>query len=85
VAKVEAVASQKHCTPAQVTLAWLLAQGDDVVAIPGTRYIKRVQENLGALEVKLTPDEVAAITRAVPAGSALGERYPAAAMKAVQL
>jgi aryl-alcohol dehydrogenase-like predicted oxidoreductase len=85
VAKVEAVASEKRCTPAQVTLAWLLAQGDDVVAIPGTRYIKRLQENLGALEVTLTPEEVAAITRAVPAGSALGERYPAAAMKAVQL
>jgi len=85
VAKVEAVASEKRCTPAQVTLAWLLAQGDDVVAIPGTRYIKRVQENLGALEVKLTADEVAAITRAVPAGSARGERYPSAAMKAVQL
>lgn len=85
VAKVEAVASEKRCAPAQVTLAWLLAQGDDVVAIPGTRYIKRVQENLGALEVKLSADDVAAITRAVPAGSASGERYPAAAMKAVQL
>jgi len=85
VAKVEAVAAEKRCTPAQVTLAWLLAQGDDVVAIPGTRYIKRVQENLGALEVKLSADDVAAISRAVPAGSASGERYPAAAMKAVQL
>ncbi len=85
VAKVETVASEKRCTPAQVTLAWLLAQGDDVVAIPGTRYFKRVQENLGALEVKLSPDDVAAITRAVPAGAASGERYPAAAMKAVQL
>ncbi len=85
VAKVEAIASEKGCTPAQVTLAWLLAQGDDVAAIPGTRYIKRVEENLGALEVKLSSDDVAAITRAVPAGSASGERYPAAAMKAVQL
>jgi aryl-alcohol dehydrogenase-like predicted oxidoreductase len=85
VAKVEAIAAEKRCTPAQVTLAWLLAQGDDVAAIPGTRYIKRVQENLGALEVKLSSDDVAAITRAVPAGSASGERYPAAAMKAVYL
>jgi aryl-alcohol dehydrogenase-like predicted oxidoreductase len=85
VAKVEAMAAEKSCTPAQVTLAWLLAQGDDVVAIPGTRYIKRVEENLGALEVKLSSDDVAAISRAVPAGSASGERYPAAAMKAVQL
>jgi aryl-alcohol dehydrogenase-like predicted oxidoreductase len=85
VAKVEAMATEKRCTPAQVTLAWLLAQGDDVVAIPGTRYIKRVQENLGALDVKLTAEDVAAITRAVPVGSASGERYPAAAMKAVYL
>jgi aryl-alcohol dehydrogenase-like predicted oxidoreductase len=85
VAKVEAVAAEKRCTPAQVTLAWLLAQGDDVAAIPGTRYIKRVQENLGALEVKLSADDLAAIARAVPAGSASGERYPAAAMKAVYL
>ena len=85
VAKVEAMATEKRCTPAQVTLAWLLAQGDDVVAIPGTRYIKRVQENLGALEVKLSSDDVAAIARAVPAGSASGQRYPAAAMQAVQL
>src|SRR5260221_10112105 len=85
VAKVEAMAVEKRCTPAQITLAWLLAQGDDVVAIPGTRYIKRVAENLGALEVKLSAADVAAITRAVPTGSALGERYPAAAMKAVQL
>jgi aryl-alcohol dehydrogenase-like predicted oxidoreductase len=85
VAKVEAIAAEKRCTPAQVTLAWLLAQGDDVAAIPGTRYIKRMQENLGALEVKLSSDDVAAITRAVPAGSASGERYPAGAMKAVYL
>ena len=85
VAKVEAIAAVKRCTPAQVTLAWLLAQGDDVAAIPGTRYIKRMQENLGALEVKLTSDDVAAISRAVPTGSASGQRYPAAAMNAVQL
>jgi len=85
VEKVEAIAAVKRCTPAQVTLAWLLAQGDDVAAIPGTRYIKRMQENLGALEVKLTSDDVAAISRAVPTGSASGQRYPAAAMNAVQL
>src|SRR5579871_157544 len=81
VAKVEDIAAEKRCTPAQVTLAWLLAQGNDVVAIPGTRYINRVQENLGALDVKLTSDDLAAIARAIPAGSASGERYPAAAMK----
>jgi len=83
VAKIEAIAQEKACTPAQVTLAWLLAQGDDVVAIPGTRYEKRLDENLGALTVKLSADEVARMSAAVPVGSASGERYPAAGMKAV--
>jgi aryl-alcohol dehydrogenase-like predicted oxidoreductase len=83
VAKVEAIAQEKGCTPAQVTLAWLLAQGDDVVAIPGTRYEKRLEENLGALKVVLSTDEVARISAAVPVGAASGERYPAAGMKAV--
>ena len=55
VAKVEAIAAEKGCTPAQLTLAWLLAQGEDVVAIPGTRYLPRIEENLGALEVMLSP------------------------------
>ncbi len=85
VAKIEAVAAAKGCTPAQLTLAWLLAQGDDIVAIPGTRYRKRLDENLGALDVKLSPAEVAQIAAAVPAGSAAGARYPAAGMKAVYL
>jgi aryl-alcohol dehydrogenase-like predicted oxidoreductase len=85
VAKIEAVAREKSCTPAQVTLAWLLAQGDDVVAIPGTRYEKRLDENLGGLRVSLSPDEVARMSAAVPAGAASGERYPAAAMKAVYM
>jgi aryl-alcohol dehydrogenase-like predicted oxidoreductase len=82
-AQVEAIAAEKGCTPAQLTLAWLLAQGDDVVAIPGTRYLPRIEENLGALRVTLTPAEVARIAAAVPAGAAAGMRYPAQAMKAV--
>ena len=85
VAKIEAFARDKGCTPAQLTLAWLLAQGPDVVAIPGTRYIKRLEENLGALDVALTPEEVARISAAVPAGAAAGTRYPAGGMQAVYL
>jgi len=85
VAKIEAIALEKSCTPAQVTLAWLLAQGDDVVAIPGTRYENRLDENLGGLRVSLSPDDIARISAAVPAGAASGERYPAAGMKAVYM
>jgi aryl-alcohol dehydrogenase-like predicted oxidoreductase len=84
VAKVEAIAAEKGCTPAQLTLAWLLAQGEDVVAIPGTRRLDRLEENVGALAVTLTPDDVARISAAVPAGAAAGTRYPAGAMTAVQ-
>ena len=83
VAKIEAIAAAKGCTPAQLTLAWLLAQGDDVVAIPGTRYLPRLQENLGALTVSLSAAELAEIDAAVPAGSAAGTRYPAGGMAGV--
>jgi aryl-alcohol dehydrogenase-like predicted oxidoreductase len=83
VAKVEAVAAEKGCTPSQVTLAWLLAQGPDVVAIPGTRYAARLDENVGALRVSLSADEVARISAAVPVGAAAGTRYPAGGMAGV--
>ncbi len=83
VAKIEAIAAEKGCTPAQVTLAWLLAQGPDVVAIPGTRYPARLDENIGALKVSLTADEVGRISAAVPAGAAAGTRYPAGGMAGV--
>jgi aryl-alcohol dehydrogenase-like predicted oxidoreductase len=83
VAKIEAIAAEKSCTPSQVTLAWLLAQGPDVVAIPGTRYPARLDENVGALKVKLSPEEVARISAAVPAGAAAGTRYPAGGMAGV--
>jgi len=85
VAKIEALAAKKGCSPAQITLAWLLAQGSDVVAIPGTRYLNRLEENLGALNVTLSTQDLAAIADAIPAGAAAGERYPAAAMKAVYI
>jgi aryl-alcohol dehydrogenase-like predicted oxidoreductase len=83
VAKIEAVAAEKGCTPSQVTLAWLLAQGPDVVAIPGTRYAARLDENVGALRVSLSPEDVARISAAVPAGAAAGTRYPAGGMAGV--
>ena len=83
VEKIEAIAHQKGCTPSQLCLAWLLAQGEDVVAIPGTRYLPRLQENLGALSVTLTPAESELISSAVPKGAAAGTRYPAGGMKGV--
>jgi aryl-alcohol dehydrogenase-like predicted oxidoreductase len=83
VGKIEAVAAEKGCTPSQVTLAWLLAQGPDVVAIPGTRYAARLDENVGALKVKLSAAEVARISAAVPVGAAAGTRYPAGGMAGV--
>ncbi|MDR3532220.1 MAG: aldo/keto reductase [Rhodopila sp.] len=85
VAKIEAVAAEKSCTPSQVTLAWLLAQGPDVVAIPGTRYAARLDENIGALDVHLTPEDVTRISAAVPAGAAAGTRYPAGGMAGVYI
>ena len=83
VAQVETIAQEKGCTPAQLTLAWLLAQGPDVVAIPGTRYKQRMDENVGALRVRLTPNDVARISAAIPSGAAAGTRYPAGGMKGV--
>lgn len=68
------LAARKHATEAQVALAWVLAQGDDVFAIPGTRRIERLRENLGAASVQLTADELAEIRRRLPAETA-GARY----------
>jgi aryl-alcohol dehydrogenase-like predicted oxidoreductase len=83
--RLEDMARGKGCTPGQLVLAWLLAQGQDVVAIPGTKRVDRLQENLGALKVRLTPAEVASIAEAVPADAAAGPRYPEAMMKGVYL
>ena len=85
VAPIEALAAVKGCTPAQVVLAWLLAQGEDVVTIPGTRYVSRLDENLGGLDVVLTAEEVASLSAAIPVGAASGTRYPEGGMKAVYL
>ena len=85
VARLEAIAREKGCTPAQLVLAWLLAQGKDIVAIPGTKRKARLDENLGALGVKLSREDLERISAAAPAGSASGTRYPADAMKRVYL
>ena len=83
--RIEAIAREKRCTPAQLVLAWLLAQGHDVVPIPGTKRREWLEENAGAADVKLSPEEVLRIAAAVPAGAAAGLRYDAPAMKAVSL
>jgi aryl-alcohol dehydrogenase-like predicted oxidoreductase len=85
VERVEAIAADKECTVAQLSLAWLLTQGPDVIPIPGTKRIERLEENLGALAVKLTPEEIASIAEAVPVGSAAGTRYPAGGMRGVYI
>jgi aryl-alcohol dehydrogenase-like predicted oxidoreductase len=85
VGKFEALAKEKGCTPSQLALAWVLAQGEDVVVIPGTRSASRLDENAGALGVHLTRDEVARLADAIPAGAAAGTRYPAGGMKAVYI
>lgn len=85
VASIENVARAKGCTPGQVALAWLLAQGPDIVPIPGTKRASRLDENMAALDVTLSPAEVASLSAAIPPGAAAGGRYADAQMKAVFL
>ena len=80
---IMALAVRKACTPAQIALAWLLAQGDDIVPIPGTRRIAYLQDNLGALSVRLEPDDLAELSRALNALPVAGERYTEEGMKGV--
>ena len=75
VAEVERVAEEKGATPAQIALAWVLSRGDDIVPIPGTKRRKYLEENVGALGVHLTRDEIARLEAAFPHGSAVGDRY----------
>ena len=77
------MAERKSCTPGQVAIAWLLAQGQDVVVIPGTKSVSRVQENMGAAQVELSADELAELSQAFPPDVATGTRYPAGGMKGV--
>src|SRR6202035_95570 len=85
VERVEAIAADKRCTVAQLCLAWLLAQGEDVIPIPGTKRIERLEENLGALQVRLSPEEAATISEVIPIGAAAGTRYPEGGMKGVYI
>jgi aryl-alcohol dehydrogenase-like predicted oxidoreductase len=85
VQRLVAIARERGCTPGQLVLAWLLAQGPDVVAIPGTKRLDRLQENLGALNVTLSPADVMRIGETVPTGAAAGSRYPEAQMKGVHI
>jgi aryl-alcohol dehydrogenase-like predicted oxidoreductase len=85
VERIEAIAREKGCTPAQLCLAWLLAQGPDVIPIPGTKHIGRLEENLGALNVLLTPGEIERVSAAIPIGAAAGTRYPEGGMRGVYI
>ena len=76
VKQVELMAREKNCQPAQLALAWVLAQGDDVVPIPGTKRRNYLEENVGALEIELTIDDLHRLNDVFPAGAASGERYP---------
>src|SRR5688500_520131 len=83
VRKIEQIAQRKNCTPGQLALAWVLAQGEDVVAIPGTKRIKYLEENAGAVDVRLTEQDLAEIDQVLPRGATAGDRYPEFAMRAV--
>ncbi|MFF4890806.1 aldo/keto reductase [Micromonospora chersina] len=80
---VREVAAEIGCTPAQAALAWLLAQGEDILPIPGTRRVRYLEENTAAADLRLTPEQLARLRAAVPAGSVAGERYTAAGMRTV--
>jgi aryl-alcohol dehydrogenase-like predicted oxidoreductase len=81
VKRVEEIAREKRCTPAQLALAWVLAQGEDIVPIPGTKRRKYLQENIGALDVDLTSEDLARIDEVAPKDAFVGSRYPEAMMK----
>jgi aryl-alcohol dehydrogenase-like predicted oxidoreductase len=81
--EINAVARDKRCTPSQLALAWVLAQGDDIVPIPGTKHSKYLEENVGALKVTLTDDDLDRIDHVIPIGAAAGERYVPQGMRTV--
>ena len=83
VREVEAIAREKGVTGTQLALAWVLAQGDDVVPIPGTKHVKYLEENAGATGVELSEDDLRRIDAVFPVGAAAGERYPEGGMKTV--
>jgi aryl-alcohol dehydrogenase-like predicted oxidoreductase len=83
VKQIERMAARKGCTPSQLALAWVLHKGDDIIPIPGTKRIKYLEQNAGAANITLTPQEIADLDAALPPGAAAGTRYPEAAMHAV--
>ncbi|HMA43525.1 MAG TPA: aldo/keto reductase [Gemmatimonadales bacterium] len=83
--QIEAMAQEKQCNAAQLALAWVLAQGADIVPIPGTKQRRYLEENAGALDVPLSPQDLRRLDRAIPRNSASGLRYPEAAMQRLNL
>jgi|ERR1700680_1427477 len=81
--RVEEIARQKKCKPSQLALAWVLAQGEDIVPIPGTKHRKYLEENVGALDIQLTPEDLRKINEVAPRGTAAGLRYPDSMMHMV--
>jgi aryl-alcohol dehydrogenase-like predicted oxidoreductase len=73
--RVEEIAEEKGVTPGQLALAWVLAQGEGIVPIPGTKHLRYLQENVAAVEVELSEDDLRRIDEAAPRGAAAGERY----------
>ena len=80
---IEDIAAAKKCTPAQIAIAWLLAQGVDIVPIPGTKRRQYLEQNCAALDVKLSADDIAKLRQAFPLGVTAGTRYPEKQMKAL--
>jgi len=85
VARIDDLAGAKGCTPSQLALAWVLAQGRDIVPIPGTKRVRYLEENVAAAGITLSPDDLADIDAVAPAGVAAGDRYPPAGMVRVNL
>ncbi|AKV98225.1 MULTISPECIES: aldo/keto reductase [Marinobacter] len=83
VQEIEAMAQEKGCMPSQLALAWLLAQGEDIVPIPGTKKRSRLEENVGALDLRITAEDLARIDSILPSGAAAGARYAAPQMQAL--
>jgi aryl-alcohol dehydrogenase-like predicted oxidoreductase len=83
--RIKEIADEKGCKPSQLALAWLLAQGDDIVPIPGTKRRVYLEENVGALQINLTNEDLKRINDAAPEGAASGNRYPEASMKSLNL
>jgi aryl-alcohol dehydrogenase-like predicted oxidoreductase len=84
VGRVREMASELGCTPVQLALAWVLAQGEDVSPIPGTKHVNYLEENAGALDVRLTADQLSALDELFPPGVVAGERYSEGGMASVE-